>query len=1190
MPSRKRDRSPGTSQEEHGSGYSTSPAAAVGADRGVTGFPRANPTANEYGSGYISTPAAASGAASSRDGFPHTPQPAAEYGSGYGLDPAAANGASGVSARFPHTPKPSSERKRHKHQPPQLDSGEGPSTVNVLEANAGTPQFSQVSPYFSLLGANLSDSYPWLRFVPDRLRHRLIPTLAPGDFAPGPVLILLYAGRDDPLSLDSCIHAHYPRLSPHIVAFDTLRPPQALGHDLLADQPYGHLCQAAIDGRVRLVGGGPNCRTWSILRWFPKPNAPPPVRGRSEDLVWGLEALQPSEQQDVDNDSLLVLRLMFLIALMKQYSQQPTASFLEHPQDPVECSGSPSAHRCSSLWATKVFRAWQASVGHHLVKFDQCRLGQLVAKSTTLSSDLDICCWDGLKCNHPDHVLPEDMKSSDLSRYPPPMMLGLAGAISKKLQDIGKISSRPTISWNTMASTDPHVVHRDPASDRPSSLPLAHRISLMDENLVVQLGFRTRPLRDGGGKPSPGRLPPPLRRASTLAQLGTRIQQLTDPFSQAVRMSISCGEKNHPFPDSLLHQIREAMGAIPTDGASPGQPFFLTLISRLAKEAGDPDWEYPLTLQEGVPLGVEETTLTSPGVWPTKEELRGIPDEYEDLATPVGRHNYDSAEEFSDAIKQTFEEERLLDMVEGPFTKQEAANRCSCSPSQLCPGPMAAIDEGDKIRTIYDGSFGGANSHIQQNTSEKTTAPTVMDCMHGIHWINAAASVSPGDHTAVSQGERATASGVDSSSQGGGTWSWPGPDTTLLILKADVSKAHRRIKILPPGWKYQVAQIDQQWWVNKVGTYGVASAQLYWGRMAALLLRLLYYSFPEVDWGFVFVDDFCWLLRSTNCNSLTPALLAFLVALGVPLSWKKTVLSEINTWLGFVINPSGPFVQMARDKHVIVLSLLQDLASGKVFSTKAIEKALGRIQWATATCPLAKPFLQPFWQWKSACKNAGQPGKLVRCLAVLLSELFSRQFPQMSPFSPWSDWTGASDASAEPFGTTWIGGWFSDLKTPTKDQVYWFQYQLTQASHPWAFKKGDPQKRIAAIELYGTLFLVLLLMSKQPTAACRLHIPLISDNQGNVYSILNNATRKMPNAVILMELVYQIYQAGHMLAPTHSKRDDNQWADELTHPSPKGFSPALKVDIVPLFSKFALIPKLWESSDSESWFDTRAHP
>ena len=881
---------------------------------------------------------------------------------------------------------------------------------------------------------------------------------------------------------------------------------------------------------------------------------------------------------------------MFLIALMKQHAKEPTASFLEHPQDPVECSDSPSAHRCSSLWATEVFQAWYHAVGHHLVKFDQCRLGQLVAKATTLSTDLDICCWDGLKCNHAGHVLPEDMKSSDLSRYPPAMMLGLAGAISRKLLDIGTCSSKPTISWDASTPTNPRVVHRDPVSDRPSSLPLAHRVSLMDENLVVQLGFRTRPLRDGGGKPSPGRLPPPLRSTTRLAQLGAKIQHLTDPFSQAVRMSISCGEQHHPFPDGLLHQIRKVMGATPEEGVAAGQPFFLTLISRLAKEAGDPDWEYPLILQEGVPLGVDEATLTTPGIWPTKEELKGIPEEYEDLAPPVGRHNYDSAEDFSDAIKQTFEEEKLLDMVEGPFTKQEAANRCGCVPSQLCPGPMAAIDEGDKIRTIYDGSFGGANSHIQQNTSEKTTAPTVMDCMHGIHWLHASSALDSGDHTAVSQGGRATALGVDSEPKGGGTWSWPGPDTTLLLLKADVSKAHRRIKILHSGWKYQVAQIDQQWWVNKVGTYGVASAQLYWGRMAALLLRLLYCAFPEVDWGFVFVDDFCWILRSTNCHSLTPALLAFLVALGVPLSWKKTVLSEINTWLGFVINPAGPFVQMARDKHVIVLALLKDLAAGKVFSSKAIEKALGRIQWATATCPLAKPFLQPFWQWKSACKNAGQLGKLVRCLAVLLSELFSRQFPQMSPFSPWSSWTGASDASAEPFGSTWIGGWFSDLSTPTKAQVYWFQYQVTRESHPWAFKNGDPQKRIAAIELYGTLFLVLLLMERQPSASCRLHIPLISDNQGNVYSILNNATRKMPNSGVLMELVYQIYQAGHLLAPTHSKRDENKWADELTHPNPLGFSPALKVDISHLFAKFMLIPKLLESGDSDTWFNMGTHP
>ena len=542
-------------------------------------------------------------------------------------------------------------------------------------------------------GSELSEAYSWLRYVPNRLRQRVLPTVAQGAFNPGPILVLLYAGKDDPLSLDSCLHAHYPRLSPYVVAFDTRRSPQPLGHDLLEDQPYGKLCQAAIEGRVRLVCGGPNCRTWSILRWFPKPNAPAPVRGRAEDLVWGLPTLTASEQEEVDGESLLILRQMFLTTLMKQNCSLPVASFLEHPRDPVECSSSPSASRCSSLWATKMFKAWYPTVGHTLVKFDQCRLGQLVPKATCLSSDLAIQCWDGLSCNHPPHKLPEDMQSSDLSRYPPPMMQGLAGAISQALSDIGQEASKPTADWTHKhpgASDElpfrQQVRHMDHGLDRPTSLPLTHRISLMDEHVVVQLGFRTRPLRDGGGKPSPGRLVPPLRKNTGITSLGQQIIDITSEFNQAVQMSISCGEKNHPFSDAALRNIRQCLGATPEDGVAEGQPFFLTLISRLAKASGDPDWKYPLTLQEGVPIGVDEPTLTSPGVWPTKEELRGSPDDWEDLPSPTGRHNYDSAEAFSDSIKETFVEEKTMGLVEGPFTKQEAANRCGCNPSELCPG------------------------------------------------------------------------------------------------------------------------------------------------------------------------------------------------------------------------------------------------------------------------------------------------------------------------------------------------------------------------------------------------------------------------------------------------------------------------------------------------------------------------
>ena len=53
-----------------------------------------------------------------------------------------------------------------------------------------------------------------------------------------------------------------------------------------------------------------------------------------------------------------------------------------------------------------------------------------------------------------------------------------------------------------------------------------------------------------------------------------------------------------------------------------------------------------------------------------------------------------------------------------------------------------------------------------------------------------------------------------------------------------------------------------------------------------------------VDWGFVFVDDFYWLLRKSLAEPLTCAILLFLVAFGCPLSWKKTAIGLSNTWLG----------------------------------------------------------------------------------------------------------------------------------------------------------------------------------------------------------------------------------------------------------------------------------------------------
>ena len=114
----------------------------------------------------------------------------------------------------------------------------------------------------------------------------------------------------------------------------------------------------------------------------------------------------------------------------------------------------------------------------------------------------------------------------------------------------------------------------------------------------------------------------------------------------------------------------------------------------------------------------------------------------------------------------------------------------------------------------------------------------------------------------------------------------------------------------------------------------MASAQSYWGRLAALLLRVLYALFRQVDWNFVFVDDFLWLLRSKGAVNVAVALLATLLALGTPLSWKKTHLAEVNTWLGFVVHPNIPQVLMAANKHILVMEVLQTMVEGQAMHSK----------------------------------------------------------------------------------------------------------------------------------------------------------------------------------------------------------------------------------------------------------------
>ena len=206
-----------------------------------------------------------------------------------------------------------------------------------------------------------------------------------------------------------------------------------------------------------------------------------------------------------------------------------------------------------------------------------------------------------------------------------------------------------------------------------------------------------------------------------------------------------------------------------------------------------------------------------------------------------------------------------------------------------------------------------------------------------------------------------------------------------------------------------------------------------------------------------------------------------------------------------------------------------------------------RLQWAANCCPLTKPFLQAFWQWKSAVKSSARPNKLLRGFAHLLHCLFEKDYHHPTPYAPQSSWWGASDASASDSGEAYVGGW--NQPNPEKNQVWWFHYQVKEDQRPGAFKDRKPKRRIAALEMLGTLFLTMYLCKKSSSLRGPVLLPLASDNQGNIYGLLNDYARKMPTACLLVEIMFQLTATSCSLMPSHVKRDFNQWADDLTHPS-----------------------------------------
>ena len=124
-------------------------------------------------------------------------------------------------------------------------------------------------------------------------------------------MIHLYGGEDEGYTLSRALKEVGADRST-LVEVDVLR---GEGHNMLENQPYASMIRLALDGKLRSIVGGPNCRSRSVLRHYAledvEGGGPRPVRAWGGE-EFGKKDLTSAEKRMVWEDDVLLWRMVML--------------------------------------------------------------------------------------------------------------------------------------------------------------------------------------------------------------------------------------------------------------------------------------------------------------------------------------------------------------------------------------------------------------------------------------------------------------------------------------------------------------------------------------------------------------------------------------------------------------------------------------------------------------------------------------------------------------------------------------------------------------------------------------------------------------------------------------------------------------------------------------------------------------
>ena len=601
--------------------------------------------------------------------------------------------------------------------------------------------------------------------------------------------------------------------------------------------------------------------------------------------------------------------------------------------------------------------------------------------------------------------------------------------------------------------------------------------------------------------------------------------------------------------EDLLQSLRSEMGVFigspeAADEISPGQPFRLELMKRVLEEAGDGDCGFLEEAKEGFVVGVLHPMPRTPAAFEQQVEWSLQDDPTGGYA--LEKKNYPSAGEHEEHLRAHLEgevEEGLVErMTRGDFERTFGENRAISALAVLVEDELTG-----KKRVIHDGSHEVRVNH-RIKCQDKLRMPGGREKRYLL---------------AQFEEERAVA----------------------FSMIGDFGKAHRRFKYRrdEQGFLGCVVTSDDGWvYVNKVGTFGVASTPYWWGRLSGSLVRLAHYLLgPSVPLELLlYADDLEALGLGPEGRKGLVMVFCYLAALGSPFKWSKQRGGLVTEWIGLTTNYGSYAFGLSEKRSSWLVSWIDDLLKNKEIEPREFAAVVGRLSFSSTALPWEKPFLGPLYTWSAAIRD--QRGKVVTPWAILIimdwigdrlrtggrMEKVKKEEEMCEGPVIYTD-ARASDEDA------CLGGYLAvseDLK-----ECPWFSIDVDETLAPWLKVRSSPKRVIAALELLATI-IAIKLWGHQIGKRSRAKMKAFTDNRGNAFALVRGMSTKFPLTVLLMELAEELRVEDRRMDLEWVRRDSNIEADELSNGNWSRFDPSRRAVFDPRIHKWKVLEKMQRKS------------